>query len=106
MICNMATDKTTDNKEPRVLQAVKSTLTAVIKDTATEPGIRHPLSPETIIKLRDCLALISARERELSEESLIDMSQRPVFKDQKKNQPADSIVVPLNQIGRPKPKSQ
>ena len=52
--------------EERILQAVKLTLANVIKDTATPHGMRHPLSDGTIQDLRQCLALISARERELA----------------------------------------
>lgn len=52
--------------EARILQAVKLTLANVIKDTATPHGMRHPLSDRTIQDLRQCLALISARERELA----------------------------------------
>jgi hypothetical protein len=52
--------------EARILQAVKRTLAAVIRDTATPHGMRHPLSDSTIEDLRQCLALISARERELA----------------------------------------
>ena len=53
--------------EARILQAVKLTLANVIKDTATPHGMRHPLSDATIQDLRQCLALISARERELAQ---------------------------------------
>jgi hypothetical protein len=53
--------------EERILQAVKLTLAGVIRDTATPPGMRHPLSEATIEDLRQCLALVSARERELAE---------------------------------------
>ena len=42
--------------EERILQAVKMTLAAVIKDTATPHGMRHPLSDSTIEDLRQCLA--------------------------------------------------
>ena len=48
-------------------QAVKLTLANVIRDTATPHGMRHPLSDGTIEDLRQCLALISARERELAQ---------------------------------------
>ena len=51
--------------EERILTAVKLTLAAVIKDTATPHGMRHPLSDNTIRDLRMCLALISAREPKL-----------------------------------------
>jgi hypothetical protein len=53
--------------EARILQAVKLTLASVIKDTATPHGMRHPLSDATIEDMRQCLALISARERELAQ---------------------------------------
>lgn len=53
--------------EARILQAVKLTLASVIKDTATPHGMRHPLTDATIEDMRQCLALISARERELAQ---------------------------------------
>jgi len=64
--------------EQRILQAVKMTLANVIKDTATPHGMRHPLSDRTIEDLRQCLALISARERELAGES----QAKPRFADE------------------------
>jgi hypothetical protein len=61
---------------------VKLTLANVIKDTATPHGMRHPLSDATIQDLRQCLALISARERELAEASGRPMATRPHFADE------------------------
>lgn len=63
--------------EERILQAVKHTLAGVIRDTATPHGMRHPLSDATIEDLRQCLALISARERELAQAAGRDSSARP-----------------------------
>jgi hypothetical protein len=63
--------------EERILQAVKMTLAGVIRDTATPPGMRHPLSDQTIADLRQCLALISARERELAQAAGRPMDARP-----------------------------
>jgi hypothetical protein len=68
--------------EERILQAVKLTLAGVIKDTATPHGMRHPLSDATIQDLRQCLALISARERELAEAAGRPMQKRPHFTDE------------------------
>jgi hypothetical protein len=68
--------------EQRILQAVKLTLANVIKDTATPHGMRHPLSDGTIQDLRECLALISARERELAQAAGRPMPQRPRFVDE------------------------
>jgi len=75
----------TDSNSPmeqRILQAVKLTLANVIKDTATPHGMRHPLSDTTIEDLRQCLALISARERELAQAAGQSMGKRPRFTDE------------------------
>jgi hypothetical protein len=68
--------------EERILMAVKLTLAAVIKDTATPHGMRHPLSDGTIKDLRQCLALISARERELAQAAGRPISGRPRYTDE------------------------
>ena len=68
--------------EERILRAVKMTLANVIKDTATPHGMRHPLSDGTIEDLRQCLALISARERELAQAAGKPMDQRPRYADE------------------------
>ena len=68
--------------EERILQAVKLTLAGVIKDTATPHGMRHPLSDATIQDLRQCLALISARERELAQAAGRPVSARPRYADE------------------------
>jgi uncharacterized protein (UPF0147 family) len=67
--------------EERILQAVKLTLAAVIKDTATPRGMRHPLSDGTIQDLRQCLMLISARERELAQDAGRPIGGRPRYAD-------------------------
>ena len=72
--------------EERILRAVKMTLAAVIRDTATPPGMRHPLSDSTIEDLRQCLALISARERELAGK---ESQAKPRFADEP---PKESVV--------------
>ena len=71
-----------DTMEERILKAVKMTLANVIKDTATPAGMRHPLSDETIEDLRQCLALISARERELAEAAGRATASRPRYADE------------------------
>lgn len=87
-----------DSKELRILRAMKTTLTGVIKDTATQPGLKHPLSERTIEDIRQCLMLISARERELAEATGRSMDLRPHYADE----PRKSVVVPIKGIGRPK----
>jgi len=68
--------------EERILRAVKLTLANVIKDTATPHDMRHPLSDGTIEDLRQCLALIGARERELAEAAGRSQDKRPHFTDE------------------------
>ena len=70
------------SKEQRILRAVKLTLTGVIRDTSTPAHMKHPLSDSTIDDLRQCLALISARERELAETTGESWSQRPRYVDE------------------------
>jgi hypothetical protein len=68
--------------EERILQAVKLTLAGVIRDTATPHGMRHPLSDATIQDLRQCLALISARERELAQAAGRPVGGQPRYADE------------------------
>ncbi len=78
--------------EERIRRMMKSVLTSVARDTAPRPGIRHPLSDNTIQGIRECLILISTRERELGEENSRDMNVRPHYIDE----PKSEVVVPLN----------
>ena len=68
--------------EERILRAVKLTLAGVIRDTATPPGMRHPLSDATVEDLRQCLALISARERELAQAAGRPIGGQPRYADE------------------------
>ena len=70
------------SKEERILRAVKLTLAGVVRDTATPHGMRHPLSDATIEDLRQCLALISARERELAAGAGRETGARPRYADE------------------------
>jgi hypothetical protein len=80
------------SKEERILRAVKVALTNVIKDTATMPGMRHPLQDSTIEDLRQSLALISARERELADAAGRPMAARPKYVDEPVSGGNPSIV--------------
>jgi len=78
--------------EERVLRMMKRTLTNIARDTAPGPGLRHPLSEGTIQGIRECLVLITTRERELAQEYGRDTRARPRYVDE----PSDEVVVPLN----------
>jgi len=71
-------------------------LTEIARETAVHKGARHALSSETIVRMRDCLSLISARERELNEARGIKMTSRPTLGGEK----TDSVRV---QLRKPKP---
>ena len=77
--------KTEDfSKEERILRMLKRVLTDIAKDTSTPPGMKHPLSQNTIQSIRDCLGLISAREKELAAEAGRPSAARPEFIDEPK----------------------
>jgi hypothetical protein len=79
-------------QEERILRVMKRVLTDVAKDTYTRPGLRHPLSDETIKGIQNCLALITARETELNKVAGRSADMRPRFIDERPK----SVVVPLN----------
>ncbi len=82
------------DKEMRVLKAMKQTLTGIIKDTTTKPGLKHPLSELTQEDIRQCLMLLTSREQELFADSNITASMKPGFIDE----PSDTVVVPISDI--------
>lgn len=86
------------SQEERILLMMKKVLTDVAKDTHAKPGFRHPLSDSTVQGIRECLSLISLRERELVEARGQTMSKRPRFIDE----PKKTVVVPLSSLGRKK----
>lgn len=79
------------SKEERILRMVKKVLTDVAKDTMTPPGLKHPLSDQTIESIRDCLALITTREQELQQEAGRESTAKPHFIDE----PQSDVVVSL-----------
>jgi len=81
--------------EERVLRMMKSVLTSVAKDTATEPGLKHPLSTQTIRDIRECLIMITVREQELAKAFNRDTRARPRFIDE----PPSEVVVSLDVAG-------
>jgi hypothetical protein len=86
-------------KEREILVVMRKVLAQIIKDT-TPPSraMKHPLSDQTIVDVRNCLGLISARERELADAAGIGQ-ERPYFTDEK---PA-ATVVPMPRVGKRKP---
>jgi hypothetical protein len=87
--------------EERILTAMRSVLIDVIKDTTTDPRLKHPLSERTRSGIRDALDLITARQAELAQAAGRAMSDRPHFIDE----PKKSVAVPLTSIQRPPKKN-
>jgi hypothetical protein len=85
------------SKEQQILVAMRKTLSAVIKDITPPPGMKHPLSDATIEDVRQCLGLISAREKELAE-AQGRSAERPHYSDE----PQAAQVVPIAGIGKAK----
>lgn len=82
--------------EKRVMVMMRQVLSAVARDTVPPPGMKHPLSESTIQGIRECLALISARERDLNVELGEENQERPRYVDE----PETSKVVSLDSITR------
>ncbi len=84
-------------KEQQILFAMRKTLTAIIKDLTPPPGMRHPLSAATIEDMRQCLGLISARERELAD-ARGSAQERPYYADEAQG----AQVVPMANLRKDK----
>jgi hypothetical protein len=87
------------SQEQRILRMMKRVLTDVAKDTYAQPGFKHPLSEHTIAGIRDCLALITAREAELAAQAGKPSAARPHFVDE----PKTAHVVPIGSVERRQP---
>ena len=83
------------SQEQRILIAMRKTLSAVIKDVTPPPGMKHPLSEGTIQDVRQCLALISAREKEMADADGRG-GERPYYSDE----PQAAQVVPITGLGK------
>ena len=77
------------SKEHQILITMRQVLSSVIRDITPEPGMRHPLSEQTMEDVRQCFALIAAREKELSDEAGVPSQHRPRYVDE----PAKANVV-------------
>ena len=80
--------------EKRVMVMMRQVLSAVARDTVPPAGMKHPLQDSTIQGIRDCLSLISARERELNIELGESSQTRPRYVDE----PVTTKVVSLDSI--------
>ena len=84
------------SKEERILSVMQKVLTRVIKETATPPGLKHPLSEDCINDMRECLVLISSRKQELAQHAGRASGARPRYIDEPR--PQRPVSVPIEQI--------
>lgn len=88
---------TDQNKERQVMEVMRKVLTSIIREVTPPPGMKHPLSEQTVEDVRMCLGLITARERELAEEAG-EEQMYPRYTDQA----SQSSVVSLDSLKRGK----
>jgi len=87
-------------KEREILRVMRKVLTGIVREvTPQHKDLRHPLSEQTIQDIRNCLGLITARERELADAAGRTVQERPHFADQ----PQKRRAVPISNLGRPTP---
>ncbi len=77
------------SKEHQILATMRKVLSNIIRDTTPPPGRPHPLRESTIEDVKQCFALITAREKEIHEEAGKSMGMRPRYADE----PRKSQVV-------------
>jgi hypothetical protein len=63
---------------------MRKVLSSVIKEITPPPGMRHPLSDQTIEDVRQCFNLITVRERELANLSGESSTEKPRYSDEPK----------------------
>jgi len=83
-----------ESKEREILQVMRKVLTSVIRDITPAPGQPMPLSEQTTKDVRECLKLISVRERELADASGA-VVEKPYYVDE----PPETKVVSVTNIG-------
>ena len=95
----MTDENTTLNNERRILRAMRKTLASVIKDATPRPDMPGFLSDNTVEQIRDCLGIISLRERELAE-ALELTSAKPMYPDQERSVKTVQIKTPGKDEGK------
>lgn len=90
------------SKEQRTLLVMRKVLSAVIRETTPNPGMKHVLSDNTREDIKMCFGLITAREHELAKQSGIDIKERPRYTDE----PKQSSVISIDALKRPSKPSE
>jgi len=81
--------------EQRIMIMMRKTLSKVVRDTTpSTPGLSRLIADDTVEDIRQCLGLISARERELAGELGVEVTERPRYADE----PKTSNVVSMSTL--------
>ncbi len=76
--------------EQRIMIMMRKTLGKVVRDTTpSTPGLSRLIADDTVEDIRQCLKMISERERELADGLGIEVKERPRYADE----PRTSNVV-------------
>ncbi|MGA7180966.1 MAG: segregation and condensation protein A [Thiobacillaceae bacterium] len=85
--------------ERRILRAMRKTLTSVVRDATPRPGMDGFLSDDTVEQIRECLGIITARERELAD--ALELSPaKPMYPDQERTVKTVQIKTPGKDSGK------
>jgi hypothetical protein len=88
------------SKEREIMMVMRKVLTTIVREVTPEhKSLKHPLSDQTIEDIRQCLGLITAREKELADAAGRSVEERPYFVDE----PPKTKVVPIGNLGKEKP---
>lgn len=77
--------------EQRIMRMMRKTLTSIVRDTAPRDGDPSPLTEATVLGIKDCLVVISAREAELAALTGRTLEERPHYTDETPNAHAVKI---------------
>ena len=82
------------SKEHQIIATMRKVLSEIIRDTTPPPGRPHPLRESTIEDVKQCFALITAREKEIHEAAGKTMGMRPRYADKPKKSQVVEFVRP------------
>jgi len=68
--------------EQRIMRMMRKTLTSIVRDTTPRDGNPSPLTEGTVLGIKDCLVVISAREAELAQLTGRTLDEKPRFSDE------------------------
>lgn len=83
------------SKEHQVLVTMRKVLSSIIRDITPSAGRPHPLRQNTIEDVKQCLLLITSREKEIHEEAGQSMDARPRYADEPKKSQVVDFIKPV-----------